>query len=350
MHTKPRQRSEATVKKAENAQKRVEESPSDASAVASGNALTWVLVLSVLTGISLILVAAKELDTSPSSEADWSEWVNGIVVLWALAFGVRYLGSKLRKFEKIEAEKREAKRARREEVKRSRIEKERSEALVRKEEQDVAEERAGRVAERHKRELLGQRRKLIKFDAYGGVVDRSRWERELQFFVSRYVFEVPEGGISSFSYLLSSRFLAIAALDRISDLVESWADEGKVTGIAARFCDVDPVGAEHVVAEILRQAGWDVRVTRASGDQGVDVIAVHHGFVAVFQVKQQQQAVGNKAVQEIIAGKIFENATGAAVVSNAPFTRSAEELARSGGVLLLDPEALSSLLPGDFPT
>lgn len=75
--------------------------------------------------------------------------------------------------------------------------------------------------------------------------------------------------------------------------------------------------------------------TPASGDQGIDVIASYGNVKAVFQCKKYAQPVGNGAVQEIVAGKQFERADIAAVVSNATFTTSAKQLASTTGVHLL---------------
>ncbi|MBZ0104616.1 MAG: restriction endonuclease [Sulfuricella denitrificans] len=98
---------------------------------------------------------------------------------------------------------------------------------------------------------------------------------------------------------------------------------------------LDPIQFEHYCADILRNGGWSARVTQASGDQGIDVIATIGNIKAVFQCKKYSQPVGNASVQEIFAGKQHEQAHVAAVVSNATFTSSAKQLASSTGVYLL---------------
>lgn len=99
--------------------------------------------------------------------------------------------------------------------------------------------------------------------------------------------------------------------------------------------DVSPIDFEHECADLLNESGWTARVTQASGDQGIDVIATYENVKAVFQVKKYSQPVGNSAVQEIIAGKAFEQAHVAAVVTNSTFTASAKKLANATGVFLL---------------
>ena len=102
--------------------------------------------------------------------------------------------------------------------------------------------------------------------------------------------------------------------------------------------DVDslsPLEFEHYCAGILKANGWRARVTQTSGDQGIDIIAEYKGKKAVFQCKKYASPVGNKAVQEVIAGKQFTGASIAAVVSNATYTSSAKQLANTTGVYLL---------------
>ncbi|MFC3179359.1 restriction endonuclease [Cypionkella sinensis] len=62
---------------------------------------------------------------------------------------------------------------------------------------------------------------------------------------------------------------------------------------------------EHWVAAKLKFYGWKAEVTRGSGDQGVDVIAVRLGKQVGIQCKRFSGSVGNGAVQEAIAGKHF---------------------------------------------
>lgn len=96
-----------------------------------------------------------------------------------------------------------------------------------------------------------------------------------------------------------------------------------------------PIDFEHFCADILRGCGWEAQVTQATGDQGIDVIAKWGEVKAVLQCKKYSQPVGNSAVQEVFAGKQFEGANIAAVVSNAPYTPAAKQLASSTGVHLL---------------
>ena len=92
---------------------------------------------------------------------------------------------------------------------------------------------------------------------------------------------------------------------------------------------------EQHCADALAARGWSVKLGRGSGDQGVDVLARKSGRSVVLQCKLYTRPVGNKAVQEALAGRGYAGADGAAVVSNAPYTPAAHALAARVGVLLL---------------
>ena len=93
---------------------------------------------------------------------------------------------------------------------------------------------------------------------------------------------------------------------------------------------------EYVVAAYLRQNGfYDVKVTKASGDYGVDVVARKGLQKYAVQCKYYTKPVGVGAVQEVVSGKAVYHCTAAMVVTNSRFTAAAERLAKSNGVILV---------------
>ena len=101
------------------------------------------------------------------------------------------------------------------------------------------------------------------------------------------------------------------------------------------FDDMTPQDYEYFCAEILRRTKWEARVTPASGDQGVDVVAEKRGLRIVVQCKKYSKPVGNHAVQEIVAAIAHEAAQHGVVVTNNRFTAGARRLAASNRILLL---------------
>lgn len=94
---------------------------------------------------------------------------------------------------------------------------------------------------------------------------------------------------------------------------------------------------EHHVARYLTNRGYHgVKVTKGSGDYGVDVIAHKHGKKFAVQCKLYTGPVGLSAVQEAVAGKAMYNCDSAMVVTNSTFTKAAHELAAVNGVVLIE--------------
>jgi restriction system protein len=96
-----------------------------------------------------------------------------------------------------------------------------------------------------------------------------------------------------------------------------------------------PEQYEHFCADLLREIRWTARVTQASGDQGVDIVAEKRGARIVVQCKKYSKPVGNRAVQEIVAAIAHEDAGRGVVVATNGYTRAARRLAASNRVLLL---------------
>lgn len=188
------------------------------------------------------------------------------------------------------------------------------------------------AVDEHAATLRRKRRQLTRVDDYG-VVFTEAWDREVGHFLKHVI--APVAGPNGMSF--EETELVLEAIDEVSE--EGSEGTGTVLDVGA----MSPIEYEHYCAELLREAGWDARVTSATGDQGVDVVATRDGQTVAVQVKRYSGSVGNAAVQEAIAGKAFVGADLAVVVSPAPFTRSAIELANVAGVRLMHHEQLAEL-------
>ena len=102
---------------------------------------------------------------------------------------------------------------------------------------------------------------------------------------------------------------------------------------------------EHFCAKLLVKNGFtNVEVTQASGDQGVDIIAIKDELKYAIQCKNYSSHLGNTPIQEVCAGKMFYQCHVAAVMTNTTFTSGAKELAKATGVLLWDRTMLEKLI------
>ena len=93
-------------------------------------------------------------------------------------------------------------------------------------------------------------------------------------------------------------------------------------------------------------------MTRASGDDGVDVIASKGAVTVAIQVKCWAKPVSKGAVQEVVAGRPVYRATHAAVISRSGYMPSTVRLAQANGVTLLHANHLlviEGLLPPSVP-
>lgn len=119
-----------------------------------------------------------------------------------------------------------------------------------------------------------------------------------------------------------------------------------VHGITLAACDLlDGHDFEYLCAAILKANGYEnVTVTKASGDQGIDVFADKSGSRYAIQCKCYSSPVGNHAVQEAFAGAAFYGGRIPVVMTNQTFTPSARELAAQNKVILWDRGELERMI------
>jgi restriction system protein len=189
-------------------------------------------------------------------------------------------------------------------------------------------------------DALGRRyRQLVKEDAYGRT-EFGPWTEECTYFLRTQIAPVltpsemalldgPE--VAKIIWLVAAN-----ARDELADKATE-ADISKMPGHEY----------EQHCADLLRKGGWQAKVTKGSGDFGIDLIAqkVIDGRAQriVLQCKRYSAPIGVAAVQEVMAGKEYDKADAAIVVSNQRYTPAAETMAATGGVLLLHHSDLQTL-------
>ncbi len=106
---------------------------------------------------------------------------------------------------------------------------------------------------------------------------------------------------------------------------------------------------EQYLYDVCEALGYEVELTKASGDQGVDLIAMRGNERIAIQAKGYTDKVSNKAVQEVVAGQRFYKCNSCAVITNSSYRSSAFELAAVNGCVLIHDENFPGFVMGRVP-
>lgn len=103
---------------------------------------------------------------------------------------------------------------------------------------------------------------------------------------------------------------------------------------------------EEFLCQYFNKQGYDCSTTKATGDQGIDLIAKKGELTIAIQAKCYSGTVGNHAVMEAVAGMKYYNANRCMVITNSTFSKSAIELAKANSVILWDRQVLIEKING----
>lgn len=101
---------------------------------------------------------------------------------------------------------------------------------------------------------------------------------------------------------------------------------------------------EDFIGYLFEKMGYKVIVTQRSGDQGIDIIVQDELIKIGIQTKCYSTPVGNKAIQEAVAGRTFYKCDKVLVITNNSFTQSAVELAKCNYVGLISRKELKEMI------
>ncbi len=198
------------------------------------------------------------------------------------------------------------------------------------------------VIAQHIATLRKKHKQLTYTDDYGMLV-ADKWFKEVDDFMINFIFpeveyrtrnsiELLKSRDNDLSMILSRQFI-IPKIHMNPDFNKEYSAQSEFSNESVD--EMDPIKFELLCAMELERIGWEASLTSATGDNGIDIKAIKNGIYAVFQCKKYSSPVGISAVQEILAGKIFEDADQAYVVSNAGFTESAKLFASKTDVKLI---------------
>ena len=101
---------------------------------------------------------------------------------------------------------------------------------------------------------------------------------------------------------------------------------------------------EEYLKLLFETMGYEVFLTKASGDFGADLILKKKNENIIVQAKCFSKTVGVRAVQEIIAAKNHYRVQDAVVVTNNYFSKEAQTLAIESDVRLVDRDILVKII------
>lgn len=184
-------------------------------------------------------------------------------------------------------------------------------------------------AENFQEILVRKYTQLVYRDEYE-TLETARFKDELKRFAGKRLPDVP----------------ATVVAEVVFPMVARWVEDQAVSTREPKFDPtMSPTEYERFCANRFSATGWATRLTKGSGDQGADIICEANNRRLVVQCKLYTGTVGNTAVQEVIAAREYEYADLAAVVSNAPFTPAARELASAANVRLLHHDEINKVTP-----
>ena len=104
---------------------------------------------------------------------------------------------------------------------------------------------------------------------------------------------------------------------------------------------MDGVVFEEYVAKLMRFRGYSVKMTKKTGDYGVDLLADKGGEHLAIQLKRYEKSVDREAVNDAVSGKnAYRTDAIPMVITNSKFTKEAREIARLNNCRLVDREEL----------
>lgn len=101
---------------------------------------------------------------------------------------------------------------------------------------------------------------------------------------------------------------------------------------------------EEYLEYLFTKLGYETEGTKATGDQGADLIIHKDGIKTVVQAKFYSSKVGNKAVQEVVSAIAYYQADEGMVVTNNYYTPSAIDLANANNITLVDKDGLDEMI------
>ncbi len=111
-----------------------------------------------------------------------------------------------------------------------------------------------------------------------------------------------------------------------------------------KACELDPIQFEALVGEVFRRMGYQVRMTKTTGDDGIDLWLTKDQNTEIVQCKRYKGNISVRAVREFYGVIIDKTVHKGYFVSTGNFTMPARRFAEGKNLQLIDGAELSEWL------
>ena len=152
-------------------------------------------------------------------------------------------------------------------------------------------------------------------------------------------------GLAAFAILalIASTLISVIWVSR--SIITKYKNEIRKKQKAIQIANIDAMTGdefEHYLQGLLMYRGYNVRITKRSGDLGVDLIASGNNEKFAIQVKRYTSKVPRTAISDAVGGMSHYGCNKAMVITNSYFTPGAITLAQSTGCILIDRDILAN--------
>jgi hypothetical protein len=121
------------------------------------------------------------------------------------------------------------------------------------------------------------------------------------------------------------------------------ADAWRLAHVGADVDTLTGIDFEHCIGAMFVRLGYQVQFTETF-DFGADLLVTKDGNRTAVQAKRQESPVGERAFQQVLAGRIHYQCDSAAVVTNSELMPRARRLAAECGVSIMERPHLTRML------
>jgi HJR/Mrr/RecB family endonuclease len=136
--------------------------------------------------------------------------------------------------------------------------------------------------------------------------------------------------------------------NRVREKYESAQTERRLRLLNRRWEYLKDREFERFIREVFDCLGYVTELTPTTGDQGIDVIAQKAGVRWGIQCKGYSNPLGNKPVQEAVAGRAYYQCHRCMVITTSVFTSGGRALAEVNQCVLLEGRDIPRLIRGEL--